>query len=221
MAKSSVRMALFGPPGVGKGTQAAMIRDSVGAAHISTGDALRKAVAEGTCVGLQAKSYMDRGELVPDDIVIAIAKDTLGREGRDGFILDGFPRTVVQAKALDEALAELAMPLQVVISLQAPEEELVRRLSGRRVCAKCGAHYHLESKPPAVSGVCDACGGELAQRDDDKPEAIRNRLGVYQEKTAPIVDYYADRGVLRSVDASGPADQVFRKIKSLLDIIQG
>jgi len=221
MAKNGVRMALFGPPGVGKGTQAALIRESAGAAHISTGDALRKAAAEGTAVGLKAKSYMDRGELVPDEIVIAIAKDILGREGRRGFILDGFPRTVVQARALDEALAQLAMPLQVVVNLQAPEEELVRRLSGRRVCVKCGENYHLESKPPTAAGACDACGGELAQRDDDKPEAIRNRLGVYREKTAPVIDYYADRSVLRNVDASGPADQVFRKIESLLGSIRG
>lgn len=212
-------MALFGPPGVGKGTQAARLRDAEGVAHISTGDALRKAVAEGTETGLKAKSYMDRGELVPDEVVIAIAKESLQREGKNGFILDGFPRTVAQAEALDKVLDEIGAPLQVVVNLQAPEDELVRRLSGRRLCSKCGAGYHVESMPSAVEGKCDACGAETVQREDDKPEAIRNRLQVYEAKTAPVIDYYAHKSILRNVDASGPVDEVLRKIESALKSI--
>jgi len=218
---TAIRMALFGPPGVGKGTQAVLIKDAEGIAHISTGDALRKAVAEGTETGLKAKGYMDRGELVPDDVVIAIARDAVACEGQKGFILDGFPRTVAQAEALDKALAEMGIPLRAVINLQAPEDELVRRLSGRRVCAQCGANYHIESKPPAVAGKCDACGGDVVQREDDKPEAIRNRLGVYQEKTAPVIGYYAGRSVLRNVDASGPVDAVFERVQSVLETVAG
>ena len=214
-------MVLFGPPGVGKGTQAASIRETTGAAHISTGDALRKAVAEGTDIGLKAKGYMDRGELVPDDVVTAIARESLRRDGQNGFILDGYPRTVAQATALDEALAELNQPLQVVVNLRAPEDVLVRRLSGRRMCSKCGGNYHLESMPPRVAGKCDSCGADLYQRDDDKPEAIRNRLRVYEAKTAPVIDYYAGRDVLRNIDASGSADEVHRRIESILESIEG
>jgi len=209
-------MALFGPPGVGKGTQAVRVADAIGAAHISTGDELRKAVAQGSEVGLKARSYMDRGELVPDGVVIEIARNSLAREGRNGFILDGFPRTVAQAEALDKALAELGAPLQVVINLQAPEEELVRRLSGRRLCSRCGAGYHIESMPPAVVGKCDLCGGELVQRDDDKPEAVRNRLRVYEEKTAPVVGYYAEKSILRNVDAGDGIESVSGRIQEIL-----
>jgi adenylate kinase len=215
------RMALFGPPGVGKGTQAVLIKDAENAAHISTGDALRKAVAEGTEVGLKAKAYMDRGELVPDEVVIAIAKDAVQREGQSGFILDGFPRTVAQAEALDVVLDELATPLQVVINLQAPEEELVRRLSGRRGCPQCGAGYHVESMPPAKEGICDRCGSALVQRDDDKPEAIRNRLNVYDEKTAPVIGYYDGTGILKNVDASGSVEDVFGRVQSILKSLKG
>ncbi|MDO8588650.1 MAG: adenylate kinase [Armatimonadota bacterium] len=217
----AIRMALFGPPGVGKGTQAVLVENAEGIAHISTGDALRKAVADGTEVGLKAKAYMDRGELVPDDVVIAIALDSIGREGRSGFILDGFPRTVAQADALDKALAELGTPLALVVNLQAPEDELVRRLSGRRVCARCGVNYHIESKPPAVPGKCDQCGGDVIQREDDRPEAIRNRLRVYEEKTAPVISYYAGNSVLRNVDASGAADMVFERVEAVLKTVNG
>jgi adenylate kinase len=218
---TAIRMALFGPPGVGKGTQAACIKEAENIAHVSTGDALRRAVAEGTEVGLKAKAFMDRGELVPDEVVIAIAKDSVQREGQSGFILDGFPRTVAQAEALDTVLADLGTPLQVVVNLQAPEEELVRRLSGRRVCSLCGAGFHEESMPPTKAGICDRCGGAVVQRDDDKPEAIRNRLNVYEEKTAPVIGYYDGRGVLRNVDASGTVDAVFGKIESALNILKG
>jgi adenylate kinase len=215
----AIRMALFGPPGVGKGTQAVLVKEAKGIAHISTGDALRKAVAEGSDVGLEAKSFMDRGELVPDEVVIAIAKDAVQREGESGYILDGFPRTVAQAKALDTVLGELGTPLQAVINLQAPEEALVSRLSGRRVCGQCGKNYHVESNPPADDGICE-CGGKVVQREDDQAEAIRNRLNVYEQKTAPVIGYYADKSILRNVDASGPADSVFELVESVLDTLK-
>lgn len=213
-------MALFGPPGVGKGTQAVLLKDAECVAHISTGDALRKAVAEGTELGLEAKGYMSRGELVPDDLVIAIAKDSVQRDGCDGFILDGFPRTVAQAEALDRVLGELGTPLQAVVNLQAPEDVLVRRLSGRRVCSACGANYHVDNMPPKTEGVCDKCGGAVIQRADDQPEAIRNRLKVYEDKTAPVIGYYAGKSILRDIDASDEADVVIGKIESLLEDIK-
>lgn len=211
------RMALFGPPGVGKGTQAVYLKDSKGIAHISTGDALRKAVADRTEIGLKAKSFMDKGELVPDEVVIGIAKEALRHESATGFILDGFPRTVAQAEALSKALKEIGAPLEAVVNLQAPEEELVRRLSGRRMCTKCSGNYHIESMPPAVAGKCDACGAKLYQRDDDKADAILNRLEVYEAKTAPVIDFYAGAGILRNVDASGSVDEVQKRIESALE----
>lgn len=203
---------LFGPPGSGKGTQASILKEKLGMAHISTGDALREAVANRTEVGLKAKSYMDKGELVPDEVVIAIAKDRLASAGDAGFILDGFPRTIAQAEALDAALDEIGKPLDAVVNLQVDEEELIRRLSGRRVCPGCGEPYHIDSKPSAVEGRCDKCGGELMHRDDDKPEAIRNRLGVYNNQTAPVLGYYDGRGLLRNIEAVGAIAEVSDRI---------
>lgn len=207
-----MRVVLFGPPGSGKGTQASLLKEKYGLAHIATGDILREAVANKTEVGLKAKSYMDRGELVPDDVVIAIVKDKLQSIGEVGFILDGFPRTIAQAEALDRALVELGKPLDAVVNLQVDEEELVRRLSGRRVCPSCGEPYHLESKPPKVDEVCDKCGAALLQREDDKPEAIRNRLRVYREQTEPVLGYYASRGILKNIDAVGEIEQIASRI---------
>lgn len=207
-----MRVVLFGPPGSGKGTQASLLKEKYGLAHIATGDILREAVANKTEVGLKAKSYMDRGELVPDDVVIAIVKDKLQSIGEVGFILDGFPRTIAQAEALDRALVELGKPLDAVVNLQVDEEELVRRLSGRRVCPSCGEPYHLESKPPKVDEVCDKCGTALLQREDDKPEAIRNRLRVYREQTEPVLGYYASRGILKNIDAVGEIEQIASRI---------
>lgn len=207
-----MRVVLFGPPGSGKGTQASLLKEKYGLAHIATGDILREAVANKTEVGLKAKSYMDRGELVPDDVVIAIVKDKLQSIGEVGFILDGFPRTIAQAEALDRALVELGKPLDAVVNLQVDEEELVRRLSGRRVCPSCGEPYHLESKPPKVDEVCGKCGTALLQREDDKPEAIRNRLRVYREQTEPVLGYYASRGILKNIDAVGEIEQIASRI---------
>jgi adenylate kinase len=204
---------LFGPPGAGKGTQAALLKGKYEVAHVSTGDILREAVANRTEVGLKAKSYMDRGELVPDEVVIEIAKVKLSEIGQKGFILDGFPRTVPQAEALDKVLAEINLPLDAVVSLSVSDEELVKRLSGRRVCVSC-------SKPAAAVGgidtsvaeLCEACGGELIQRADDKPEAVRNRLQVYKAQTSPLIDYYRQRGLLKNIDATGTVEQVFERV---------
>lgn len=211
-----MRIVLFGPPGAGKGTQAGLLRERYGAAHISTGDILREAVGNKTEVGLKAKSYMDKGELVPDDVVIAIAKGKLGSVGDEGFILDGFPRTIAQARALDEALGEIGKPLDAVVNLRVDEEELVRRLSGRRVCPGCGEPYHVDSKPPTVEGKCDKCGGDLAHRADDQPEAIRNRLNVYNSQTTPVLGYYDGSGVLKNIPATGGIEDIAGRIVAAL-----
>lgn len=213
-----MRIVLFGPPGAGKGTQASLLTDKYGAAHISTGDILREAVAKKTEVGLKAKTYMDKGELVPDDVVIAIAKDKLAGLGDEGFIFDGFPRTIAQAKALDEALKELGKPLTAVVNLQVDEEELVRRLSGRRVCPGCGEPYHIDSKPSKIEGKCDACGGELVHRADDRPDAIRNRLKVYNDQTSPVLGYYDGTGILKNIPATGGIQEILDRIVRALGI---
>jgi len=207
-----LRIVLFGPPGAGKGTQASLLSEKYGAAHISTGDILREAVANKTEVGLKAKSYMDKGELVPDEVVIAIAKGKLGSIGEQGFILDGFPRTIAQAKALDEALAEIGRPLDAVVNLQVDEEELVRRLSGRRVCPGCGEPYHIDSKRPEIEGKCDRCSTEVVQRADDQPEAISNRLSVYENQTSPLLGYYESNGLLMSIPAAGSIEEILGRI---------
>ena len=207
-----MRIVLFGPPGAGKGTQASLLSERYGAAHISTGDILREAVANKTEVGLKAKSYMDKGELVPDEVVIALAKQKLASIGEQGFILDGFPRTIAQAKALDEALAEIGRPLDAVVSLQVDEEELVRRLSGRRVCPGCGEPYHIDSKRPEIEGKCDRCSTEVVQRADDQPEAISNRLSVYENQTSPLLGYYESNGLLMSIPAAGSIEEILGRI---------
>lgn len=212
-----MRIVLFGPPGSGKGTQASLLADKTGAAHISTGDALREAVANKTEVGLEAKSYMDKGELVPDSVVIAIAKDKLARSGEKGFILDGFPRTTAQAEALDVALESLGQPLEDVVNLRVDENEIVKRLSGRRVCGSCGEPYHVQTKVPVADGVCDKCGAGLLHRDDDRPEAIKNRLEVYRAQTEPVLGYYERKGLLRNVDAVGDIGSIAQRIVEALD----
>lgn len=211
-----MRIVLFGPPGSGKGTQASLLKEKYGLAHVSTGDILREAVANRTEVGLKAKGYMDRGELVPDDVVIAIAKDKLEAIGDKGFVFDGFPRTMAQAKALDTALEELRKPLDAVVNLEVDEDELVRRLSGRRVCPGCGEPYHLDSKPSRVAGTCDKCGGELLHRADDRPEAVRNRLAVYRDQTEPVLGYYQGKGTLKNVDARGGIEEILGRIAEAL-----
>lgn len=211
-----MRIVLFGPPGAGKGTQASLLVQKSGAAHISTGDALREAVAKQTEVGLKAKSYMDKGELVPDEVVIAIAKDKLATTGEKGFILDGFPRTIAQAGALDVALEDLGKPLEAVVNLKVDDEELVRRLSGRRVCPGCGEPYHVDTKQSKAEGICDKCQTALIHRDDDKPEAIKNRLKVYNDQTAPVIGYYDEKGILKNIDAVGSIEDIQGKVVKAL-----
>jgi len=213
-----VRLVLLGPPGVGKGTQAKLLQERLGVPQISTGDLLREAVARATPIGLKAKTYMDAGELVPDDVIIGIVEERLAKpDAREGFLLDGFPRTVPQAEALAALLDKHSIPLDAVLALEGNEETLVRRLSGRRVCSSCAATYHVDNAPPKVEGVCDQCSGSLIVRDDDRPEAIRNRLQVYARSTAPLLDFYRERGQLLTVDASGTAAEVFEAVWAALN----
>lgn len=207
----------LGAPGAGKGTQASLIAKKLNIPHISTGDIFREAVSKGTELGRKAKEYMDRGELVPDEVVIGIVKERLSQEDcRKGFVLDGFPRTVAQAEALDKVLEDLGAKLDFVFNINVSEEEVVRRLTGRRTCRNCNAVYHVEFNPPAKDGICDACGGELYQRDDDKEETVRNRMRVYLEKTAPLIDYYKSKGVLIDINGELPVDGVTKEIEKYL-----
>lgn len=201
-----MRVVLLGPPGAGKGTQAARLAGALHLPHVATGDMLRTEVAERTELGMAAKGFMDRGELVPDDVVIGMIRARMGGPG--GIILDGFPRTVAQATALDKMLKDAGRGLDVAVYFKVATEELVRRLSGRAICASCQSPYNLNTAPPKVPGVCDKCGGKLVQRDDDKPEAVRNRLRVYDKSTAPVLDYYRERRLAREIDATGTPDQV-------------
>jgi adenylate kinase len=203
-----LNLILFGPPGAGKGTQAERLRGDFQLPYIATGDMLRANVQEQTELGAKAKQYMDAGDLVPDDLILAMAGERLREaDAQDGFILDGFPRTIEQAEALDDQLAELGRRVTAALLIDVPDEELVRRLSGRRVCVKGGHNYHVEFDPPKHEGVCDQDGSRLVQRDDDKPEVIENRLRVYHEKTQPLVEYYDERGLMRRIDGTrDPAD---------------
>jgi len=199
-----VRVAFLGPPGAGKGTQARDLAREWGVPHLATGDMLREAVAAGTAVGVEAKRYMDQGALVPDDVIIGLMAERLGgRDAAKGFILDGFPRTIAQAEALARLLKDLGQALDAVVYFDVSEAELLRRLTGRRVCRACGRTYHLTSSPPKRAGVCDACGGELYQREDDREATVRNRLEVYRRQTAPLLDYYRQRNVLATVAGEG------------------
>ncbi len=208
-----MRVIFIGPPGAGKGTQAEVISRQEGIAHISTGDILRKNVAEQTDLGKAAREYMDAGKLVPDEIIIGMMEKRLGeKDCRKGFILDGFPRTVPQAEALEELLDRMGLCLDAVILFQAPDEIVIRRLSGRRVCRSCGAIYNKRSKPPGEDDRCDKCGGTLYQRDDDREEVIKSRLEVYKGQTAPLIGFYRDKGLLVEVDASRESAEVVADI---------
>ena len=215
-----MNLILLGPPGAGKGTQAKMIVEKYGIPQIATGDILREAVAKGTELGRKAKEYMDRGELVPDEVVIGIVKERLSQpDCEKGFILDGFPRTVRQAEALDEMLDEMGRKLDAVISIEVPEEEIVKRIVYRRICKQCGAVYNLIYNPPKVNGKCDKCGGELYQRDDDKEDVVRERYRVYKEQTEPLKEYYRKTGILYEVDGTKSIEEVFDEIDSILQKI--
>jgi len=204
-----MRLVLVGPPGAGKGTQAEFIASHLSVPKISTGDILRANVSAGTELGRQAKSFMDAGNLVPDQVVIDMVRDRLAEaDAEDGFLLDGFPRTVPQAQELDKLLADLGTGLDLVMELVVEEEEVIRRLSGRRNCRGCGKIWHVEFDPPTREGACDRCGGELFQRDDDKPETVAARLRVYARDTQPLVDYYGAQGKLVGIDAVGPVEDV-------------
>ncbi len=207
-----MNIVLFGPPGVGKGTQGARLAKETGIAHLAMGDILRAAVREGTEAGRKAKAYMDAGNLVPDDVVVAMIEDRILRDGRNGFLLDGFPRNVAQAEALDAMLAEHGWKLDRVVFMDAPEEELIERLAGRLVCRACGLSFHRHYSPPREEGVCDACGGELYQREDDREEVIAQRLAVYREQTEPLLAFYRNKPGFVRLDAAGDMDEVYRAL---------
>jgi adenylate kinase len=204
-----VRLVLVGPPGAGKGTQAQFIASHFAIPKISTGEIFRANVSEGSELGVEARKYMDAGDLVPDEVTIGMVKDRLGHDdAQTGFLLDGFPRTVRQAEVLDDLLAPMLAVLDVVLELVVDDDEVVRRLSGRRTCHQCGHVWHLDFDPPGTEGICDRCGGELFQRDDDREDTIRHRLEVYADQTSPLIGYYGDKGLLRGVDATGPVEDV-------------
>ena len=212
-----MRIVLVGPPGAGKGTQAQFIASHLAIPKISTGDIFRSNVSQGTPLGRQAKEYMNRGDLVPDEVTIAMVRDRLGEEdAADGFLLDGFPRNVPQAETLKKQLMDWDTRLTVVLELVVDEDEVVRRLSGRRTCRRCERVWHIMFDPPTRDGICDACGGELFQRDDDREETVRHRLEVYKKQTAPLVSYYADEGILIGIDATGPVEEVTERALAAL-----
>jgi len=211
-----MNMVLLGPPGAGKGTQAVLLAKAYNVVHISTGDMLREAVKEGTGLGAQLAKYMNSGELVPDDIVTKVVVERMARpDAKRGVILDGYPRTSAQAESLDSSLKKSEKKLDIVLYFKTSEKVAIQRLSGRRVCKKCGKNYHVTNMPPAKQGICDMCGGELYQRDDDKPETVKNRLSVYEQKTKDLVEYYRKKGLLREVDGDISATDLFGDIKVL------
>jgi len=212
-----MRLVLLGPPGVGKGTQAARLAARHGVPHVSTGDLFRRAVSLGNDLGRRVQRYLDAGDLVPDALTTEVLRERLAADDcRDGFILDGYPRTLAQAEALGEILRERGEALDAVIHYVAPDEVVIERLSGRRMCRRCGANYHVAFHPPGREGVCDRCGGELYQRSDDSPDTIAERLRVYRESTAPLIEYYRRGGLLCEVSAAAPPEQVERNTERAL-----
>ena len=217
MEMMPVKIVLLGPPGAGKGTQAKSISNRYSIPHISTGDIFRKNISEETPLGIEAKQYMDNGQLVPDEVTINMVKDRLTWEDcKNGYLLDGFPRTIPQAEALDKALAANNETVDYAINVEVPDENIINRMSGRRACVGCGATYHIEFNPTKVEGICDACGEKLILRDDDKPETVKNRLSVYHEQTQPLIDYYSKKGVLAEVDGTQSMENVFNAIVDVL-----
>lgn len=212
-----MKVVMLGAPGAGKGTQAKKIAAKYNIPHISTGDIFRANIKKGTELGKKAKTYMDQGLLVPDELVVDLVVDRVNQEDcADGYVLDGFPRTIPQAEALTKALAGQGQKLDYAIDVDVPDENIVRRMSGRRACVGCGATYHLEYAPTKKEGICDVCGGELILRDDDKPETVEKRLGVYHEQTQPLIDYYTNAGILKRVDGTVDIEEVFQAVVQIL-----
>ena len=212
-----MKIIMLGAPGAGKGTQAKQIADIYSIPHISTGDIFRANIKNGTELGKKAKQYMDQGALVPDELTCDLVMDRIQQDDcKNGFVLDGFPRTIPQAEALDAALGKINEKMDYAIDVDVPDENIVNRMSGRRACLNCGATYHLISIPPKVEGICDRCGSEIVLREDDKPETVQKRLKVYHEQTQPLIDYYKNQGILKSVDGTQPMDEVFKAIVTIL-----
>lgn len=212
-----MKIIMLGAPGAGKGTQAKMIADKYGVPHISTGDIFRANIKNGTELGMEAKKYMDQGLLVPDELTVRILLDRVAQDDcKNGYVLDGFPRTIPQAEVLDSELTKLGDHIDYAINVDVPDENIVKRMSGRRACLTCGATYHIEHVPPKKDGICDVCGSELVLRDDDKPETVKNRLNVYHEQTQPLIDFYTEKGVLKTVDGTVPMEEVFAAITAIL-----
>ena len=214
-----MKIIMLGAPGAGKGTQAKMIADKYGVPHISTGDLFRANIKNGTELGMEAKKYMDQGLLVPDELTVRILLDRVAQDDcKNGYVLDGFPRTIPQAEVLDSELTKLGDHIDYAINVDVPDENIVKRMSGRRACLTCGATYHIEHVPPKKEGICDVCGSELVLRDDDKPETVKNRLNVYHEQTQPLIDFYTEKGVLKTVDGTVPMEEVFAAITAILGL---
>ncbi|EOS48815.1 adenylate kinase [Lachnospiraceae bacterium JLR.KK009] len=212
-----MKIIMLGAPGAGKGTQAKQIADKYGIPHISTGDIFRANLKQGTELGKKAKEYMDQGLLVPDELTCDLVMDRIGQEDcKNGFVLDGFPRTIPQAEALDKALANINEKMDYAVDVDVPDENIVNRMSGRRACINCGATYHIVSIPTKVEGICDRCGEKVVLRDDDQPETVKKRLNVYHEQTQPLIDYYKKQDILRTVDGTQPMEQVFGAIVEIL-----
>ncbi len=212
-----MKIIMLGAPGAGKGTQAKMIAEKYGVPHVSTGDIFRANIKNGTELGMEAKKYMDQGLLVPDELTVRILLDRVAQDDcKNGYVLDGFPRTIPQAQVLEEALSERGDQIDYAVNVDVPDENIVRRMGGRRACLSCGATYHIEHIPPRQEGICDVCGKELVLRDDDKPETVKNRLEVYHKQTQPLIDFYEAKGVLRSVDGTVPMKDVFAAIAAIL-----
>ena len=212
-----MKIIMLGAPGAGKGTQAKMIAEKYSIPHVSTGDIFRANIKNGTELGKQAKEYMDAGKLVPDELTVKILLDRVAQDDcKNGYVLDGFPRTIPQAEVLENALNDLGDKIDFAVNVDVPDENIVRRMSGRRACLKCGATYHIEHIPPKQEGICDACGSELVLRDDDKPETVQNRLKVYHDQTQPLIDFYTERKVLKTVDGTKDMKEVFADIIAIL-----
>ena len=212
-----MKIVMLGAPGAGKGTQAKMIAERYGIPHVSTGDIFRANIKNGTELGREAKAYMDKGELVPDELTVRILLDRVAQDDcKNGYVLDGFPRTIPQAETLKKELDRLGESIDFAIDVDVPDENIVKRMGGRRACVTCGATYHIEHVPPKKEGICDVCGGELILRDDDKPETVQNRLNVYHTQTQPLIDFYTAEGVLKTVDGTQDMKDVFNAIVSIL-----